>query len=201
MLCSARIVSTSCRRLLLSYPTSAVLGRQQDRLLVGHLSLIPKRLLSSVSEKNHSVVDENQESVVKKGIGFRQLWDKYGYISIGFYVSLYVTTLSSIFVSLDFDLLQASNFGFDPIESVKKVCDTVEHVTGSTKLPGFIRENPRVGTFAIAWIMTKFTEPIRFAITLAVVPSIARMFGGGSPSSPSVTTKTASTTNNNELKN
>ena len=98
---------------------------------------------------------------------------KYGYISIGFYVSLYLTTLSSIFVALDFDLFRASTFGLDPIESVKKFCDIVENVTGSTKLPGFIRENPRVGTFAIAWIMRKFTELFRFAITLAVVPSIA----------------------------
>jgi hypothetical protein len=155
--------------------------------------LIPRKLFASVPDKDHAAFGGKQENAVKKGFGFRQLWDKYGYISIGFYVSLYVTTLSSIFMALDFDLFRASTFGLDPIESVKKFCDIVENVTGSTKLPGFIRENPRVGTFAIAWIMTKFTEPIRFGITLAVVPSIARLLGRESASS-SVTTTTTSTT-------
>ena len=34
-----------------------------------------------------------------------------------------------------------------------------------------------VGTFAIAWVMTKFTEPLRLAATVLTVPSIARFFG------------------------
>ena len=34
-----------------------------------------------------------------------------------------------------------------------------------------------VGTFAAAWVMTKFTEPLRLFVTLGVVPSIARWIG------------------------
>jgi hypothetical protein len=34
-----------------------------------------------------------------------------------------------------------------------------------------------VGTFAIAWVMTKFTEPFRLAFTIATVPSVARILG------------------------
>lgn len=34
-----------------------------------------------------------------------------------------------------------------------------------------------VGTFAIAWVMTKFTEPVRLGVTLAVLPKIARILG------------------------
>lgn len=31
-----------------------------------------------------------------------------------------------------------------------------------------------VGTFAVAWVMTKFTEPLRMATTVVIVPPIAR---------------------------
>jgi hypothetical protein len=34
-----------------------------------------------------------------------------------------------------------------------------------------------VGTFAIAWVMTKFTEPIRLGVSVAIVPTVARWFG------------------------
>jgi hypothetical protein len=34
-----------------------------------------------------------------------------------------------------------------------------------------------VGTFAIAWVMAKFTEPLRLGFTIATVPTIARWFG------------------------
>jgi hypothetical protein len=31
-----------------------------------------------------------------------------------------------------------------------------------------------VGTFAIAWVMTKFTEPIRLGVTVGIVPQISK---------------------------
>lgn len=37
--------------------------------------------------------------------------------------------------------------------------------------------NAKTGTFLIAWIATKFTEPLRLALTLAITPRIARFFG------------------------
>jgi hypothetical protein len=59
--------------------------------------------------------------------------------------------------------------------------EIVETVTGNHAVPGYIRENPRVGTFAIAWVMTKFTEPARFAVALYTVPKIARYIGRAPP--------------------
>ncbi len=37
------------------------------------------------------------------------------------------------------------------------------------------RINPKAGNFAVAWILAKFTEPIRFAFTVAITPSVVRM--------------------------
>jgi len=69
----------------------------------------------------------------------------------------------------------------DPIAAVEKVTYLFEEITGSKSLPAYIRENPRVGTFAIAWVMTKVTEPVRAGLTIAVVPSIARALGRAPP--------------------
>lgn len=38
--------------------------------------------------------------------------------------------------------------------------------------------NPKAGNFAVAWILTKFTEPIRFGLTIAITPSIYRFITG-----------------------
>lgn len=106
----------------------------------------------------------------------KYMWKAYGYFAIGSYLGLYIVTLSSIYFALDFDVFKASSVGFSPEMAVHKVCEIFEAVTGSQMLPGFIREHPKVGTFAVAWVMTKFTEPLRMGITLAVVPKIATFF-------------------------
>lgn len=115
-------------------------------------------LFSSETDKTR-VGDKETSSTVKDG--FKTLWKKYGYVAIGTYLSIYVVTLSSIFMSLDFDLFNAATFGFDPNAAVFKVislfvqpfrlqtyflfkvCDLFETVTGSKALPAYIKENPR----------------------------------------------------------
>lgn len=49
------------------------------------------------------------------------LWKTYGALAIGTYLSIYATTLGSIFFALDLNLLNSASFGVDPIEAVKKV--------------------------------------------------------------------------------
>ena len=172
-------------------PTSAI-WHHQKLLLPASLSIVPRKFFSAISEKSerNNVTDNKLKAGQQPQ--FKQLWQKYGYLSIGFYVGLYLTTLSGIFISLDFDLFRASTFGFDPIESVKKFCDYVEYLTGSVSLPAYIRENPRVGTFAIAWVMTKFTEPLRLAFTIAIMPTVAKLVSNFRRT----TTTTETTTNN-----
>ena len=41
--------------------------------------------------------------------------------------------------------------------------------------------NFAVGTFAISWVMTKFTEPLRLGVTVAIVPTVARFLGKAPP--------------------
>ena len=36
-------------------------------------------------------------------------------------------------------------------------------------------ENSKIGSFALAWITTKLTEPFRFAFTLYILPKLAKV--------------------------
>lgn len=115
------------------------------------------------------------------------MWKNYGVVAITTYLCVYLCTLSSVFLSLDYDIFNAASFGLDPAAAVQKVCDIFESVTGSQALPNYIRDHPKVGTLAIAWVMTKFTEPIRLGFTLATVPQIARWLGRVPPKDGSTT--------------
>jgi hypothetical protein len=98
-------------------------------------------------------------------------------LAVGTYLGVYVTTLGSLFLALDYDIFNAATVGLDPVYAIHMFCDVVENVSGNTHFPDYIRENPRVGTFAIAWVMTKFCEPLRLGFTIATVPTIARWLG------------------------
>jgi len=41
----------------------------------------------------------------------------------------------------------------------------------------FVESNPHAGLFALAWVTTKFTEPVRLLVTIMIVPRIARYLG------------------------
>jgi len=129
---------------------------------------------SSNEKEQKTVVPEESGNFKDK---LKSLWKSYGIITVGTYLGVYVVTLGSVFVALDFDIFNAATFGLDPAFAIEKFCDLFETVTGNTFLPGYIRDHPKVGTFAIAWVMTKFTEPLRLGFTVATVPTIARFFG------------------------
>ena len=57
-----------------------------------------------------------------------------------------------------------------------QACDKFEYYTGVTSLPEYIRNNPRAGTLAIAWVMTKFTEPVRIGLTAMIVPKLGQHY-------------------------
>ena len=132
--------------------------------------------LFSAAPSNNPIEPSSDDNLSLKDKA-KQLWKAYGYIAVGSYLGLYIVTLTSIYLSLDFDIFHAETFGFKPEEAVLKVCRLFESITGSKALPEFIAQNPKVGTFALAWVMTKFTEPIRLGVTVAAVPNIAKLFG------------------------
>ena len=143
MLSTAFRTPTSFRALSRGIPRVVALARPTWTLpsssMPRALAVVPRKFFASIPDKGDSVgapPQQMQEDKAKKGFTaqFKEMWNTYGYLGIGFYVSLYLTTLSAIFVSLDMDLLQSSQFGVDPTTAVKKVCDIVERVSGSTQV-------------------------------------------------------------------
>ena len=89
---------------------------------------------------NTKEAEVTQTSIKDK---IKSLWKNYGTVAVGSYLGLYIMTLGSIFLSLDYDIFRASTFGFSPEHAVLKVCEIFESVTGSNALPGYIREHPK----------------------------------------------------------
>lgn len=49
------------------------------------------------------------------------LWKQYGFVSVATYSGLYLSTLSGLFLLLDYDVFNAATVGLDPAIAVLKV--------------------------------------------------------------------------------
>ena len=110
----------------------------------------------------------------------KALWRKYGMVAIGTYLSVYVTTLFGIYATMKTGLLSNKDkvdkdswlSSFDPDKMVQKYVRFGESL-GLDKYVDLSHINPRTSVFVMAWITTKFTEPLRLAVTVAIVPKVA----------------------------
>jgi hypothetical protein len=95
--------------------------------------------------------------------GIRAFFKKYGKTGFAIYISVYLTTLGSLFAVIDNGILAAD----DAVKFLKKI--------GVDRFVDLDRINPKAGSFAVAWILAKFTEPFRMALTLAITPSVVKL--------------------------
>ena len=97
----------------------------------------------------------------------RRLIRQYGVVAVGSYLVIYLGTLGMLYVAIKERWLG----GYD-----------IQHVVDALGLGQYMEHvDPRKGDFAVAWIATKFTEPLRLALTVAITPSVARMAGRAPP--------------------
>ncbi|KAF1331723.1 Membrane protein, partial [Globisporangium splendens] len=135
----------------------------------------------------------------------KDLWRKYGIVAIGTYFSMYGIVLGSIYVAIDqgwvstaktsrdsdsedadnndFNVVTATNkYGFVYTVTLRLMSFvTLAEDLGIAKYLEVERVNAKTGTFLLAWIATKFTEPVRLAVTLAITPRIARFLRRAPP--------------------
>ncbi|RLN96662.1 hypothetical protein BBJ28_00002287 [Nothophytophthora sp. Chile5] len=126
----------------------------------------------------------------------KDLWRKYGVVAIGTYLTLYGAVLGSIYVGISQGWVRTSKRSRSAGDGTKAATQDEDFnlVTTTNKCVGRLfvtfAENlgiaqylevehvsSKSGTFLLAWIATKFTEPLRLAVTLAVTPRIARFVG------------------------
>lgn len=79
------------------------------------------RMFSSSSGSNDKDKKETKEKIADGVSKVKQMWTKYGTVFIGTYLGVYVTTLGSLFLALDYDIFNASMVGLDPVAAVSKV--------------------------------------------------------------------------------
>lgn len=84
---------------------------------------MPIRLYSS-SHFNQDKDDKKDSTLDKKPSmkdKFKKLWKQYGMIAVGTYLTVYVSTLGSLFLAVDYDILNAASVGLDPVMAIEKV--------------------------------------------------------------------------------
>ena len=159
------------------------------------------RGLSAAPANDNNIDDDVDETKLSYSQRGKVLWKQYGYVFIGTYLSIYVATLTSLYFGIDSGWIDPSNFILDEgetaIEAVQK--DEDESMgptpTGLAKLAiekleklkfmkpyiPKIENNPQLLNLGVAWISTKFLEPIRLAVTVTIVPTVARGLGYAPP--------------------
>lgn len=152
---------------------------------------------SSVSKKEDK---EDDESLEKKPqtFSFQSMLRQYGKVFIATYFTVYVSTIVGLFMSVQsgqidamymISLLTGTSSPSEPggvadpetiqeaASAMKDLVELLESYTITRPVAPLVEEYPWTANFAIAWIATKFTEPIRFGATVVLTPPIARFLG------------------------
>mmetsp|Transcript_12226 Transcript_12226/g.30913 ORF Transcript_12226/g.30913 Transcript_12226/m.30913 type:complete len:260 (+) Transcript_12226:179-958(+) len=156
------------------------------------------RMMFSTSAKQ----DDNDETTIaakpEEKSSFRYMMKRYGKIFIGTYFGIYLTTVSCLFLSVQsghidamymISLLTGTSSPSEPggvadpttiqeaASAMKDLVALLEGYTITRPVAPLVEQYPWTANFAIAWIATKFTEPIRFGATVVLTPPIARWLG------------------------
>ena len=140
-------------------------------------------------------------AAAKKGaIGVRDMIQKYGYTFLGTYFSVYFGTLGALFAGIDSGLMDPATLmdsvswipgihigggGGEDGEGTKTTVDLVvqfmQKYEFTKPYADAVAENPHTANLGVAWIATKFTEPIRLGVSIAIVPRIHKALGRDVP--------------------
>ena len=171
-----------------------------------HMDLSPllqHRMLSTSSVPNGASSKKEQDSedsLEKKPepTSFRTMMRRYGKIFIATYFTVYVSTVTSLFLAVQsghldamymISLLTGTSSPSEPggvadpetikdaASAMKDLVELLESYTLTRPVAPMVEEYPWTANFAIAWVATKFTEPIRFGATVVLTPPIARFLG------------------------
>ena len=101
---------------------STAVGKSNFRLF----SIKPEtRFVPTPSNTDSPVPNINEVKGMADETGFKNkvkyMWKSYGYVAIGTYLGIYLTTLTSIFLCVDFDVFNAASIGLDPAYAIGKV--------------------------------------------------------------------------------
>ena len=139
---------------------------------------------SALRDRANEYAEKRRQDKQNKPKGLRQMLQAYGPIFVGTYFSLYVATLGTLYSGI-------SNGYIDPMTVLAYLKGNDLSVSGeSATTVGFVKdlmnkwsvtapyvpmveEYPQIANLGTAWVITKFTEPVRIVAVSAALPYIA----------------------------
>jgi Protein of unknown function (DUF1279). len=144
-----------------------------------------------------------KKAVSKGAVSLRGLIQKYGWTFVGTYLGVYFVTLGTLFISVDSGLIDpvtitsiewpwhhpsggledatggdatntTSSDQKDFDSAVEFVASYMKKFPWTAPYSDFVLRNPHLANFGIAWVATKFTEPIRLPVSIAIVRKIKK---------------------------
>jgi hypothetical protein len=113
-----------------------------------------------------------------------EMIQKYGPVFIGTYLTVYVSTLGSLYIGVESGVLDPAylmSWVAEDEETTKStvhlVAEFMEHYSWTKQYAPLVEQHPGFANLGVAWIATKFTEPLRLGATALIVPRLARRFG------------------------
>lgn len=143
-------------------------------------------------KKKKKTMQQRRESARKaasKGAkSAREMFRTYGPVFVGTYLTVYAATLGSLFLGIEsgaldpgFVLSQVSSNSEEAKSTVQVIIEVMDHYPWTRPAVPVLEKNPELANFGVAWVATKFTEPLRLAITFPIVPRVARAVGWVEP--------------------
>lgn len=139
---------------------------------------------SSSSESFREQMEDRKEQGLLAMASGREMAKKYGPVFAGTYLAVYVATVAGLFVGIEsgaldpgYVLSMVSDNADEAKSTVQVIIDFMENHTITKPWAPFVERNPEIANLAVAWIATKFTEPIRLVISAAIVPKVHRTLG------------------------
>jgi hypothetical protein len=165
-------------------------SRNQRVLTVPRISL-SKRYFSAnntdSSGKEMTMEERRKHARVAASKGAHSagnLVKKYGPVFVGTYLSVYAATLGGLFLSVESGILDpayvmswVTEANDEAKSSVQIIVEYMDHYAWTRPYAPIIENNPSMANLGVAWIATKFTEPIRLAITIPLLPRVSRAVG------------------------
>eukprot|EP01113_Clastostelium_recurvatum_P037992 TRINITY_DN5617_c0_g1_i3.p1 TRINITY_DN5617_c0_g1~~TRINITY_DN5617_c0_g1_i3.p1 ORF type:complete len:226 (-),score=27.57 TRINITY_DN5617_c0_g1_i3:81-758(-) len=111
---------------------------------------------------------EEEKSSLSPIQKIRKFARKYGPVGFITYFGIYYTTVAAVYL-----IIEVGGFSGTIIESLNS--------WGIDKYVDLSKMNPKLGSLGLAWVLTKFTEPVRLAITVAITPRMVRIWDSKRP--------------------
>mmetsp|Transcript_5578 Transcript_5578/g.13133 ORF Transcript_5578/g.13133 Transcript_5578/m.13133 type:complete len:221 (-) Transcript_5578:149-811(-) len=159
---------------------------------------LPARYFSSTT--NRSKADSGEKMTMKeRGDSARkaarkgaksagEMFRTYGPIFVGTYLSVYAATLGGIFLGIEsgvvdpaYVLSQVSSNNDEVKSTVDVIIGVLDHYPWTRPAVPILEKHPELANLGVAWVATKFTEPLRLAITIPIVPRVSRAVGWTTP--------------------